>query len=76
MLDQADGQTYFTSGLVISKVAPRAYSDFEGTKSVRLKLDGVNVEWIGKKMLSALSGHAVSTERFKPPTRERAEPLA
>ncbi len=48
LLDHSEGQPYSNSGLVISKVAPGAYSDFEETKSVRLKLDAVNVEWIEK----------------------------
>ena len=47
LLDHSEGQ-YSGSGLVISKVAPGAYSDFEETKSLRLKLDAVNVEWIEK----------------------------
>jgi hypothetical protein len=46
LLDHADGQTY--SGLVISKAKPGKYSDFEGTKSIQTKLDGVYVEWIEK----------------------------
>lgn len=47
LLDQADGE-YSSSGLVISKVPPGKYSDFENTASVRVKLDAVNVEWIEK----------------------------
>jgi hypothetical protein len=47
LLDQADGG-YPSSGMVISKVPPGKYSDFEETASVRLKLDAVNVEWIEK----------------------------
>jgi hypothetical protein len=46
LLDHADGQTY--SGLVISKAEPGKYSDFERTKSIQTKLDGVYVEWIEK----------------------------
>jgi hypothetical protein len=46
LLDHADGQTY--SGLVISKVEPGKYSDFEHTKSIQIKLDGVYVEWMEK----------------------------
>jgi hypothetical protein len=46
LLDHADGETY--SGLVISKAEPGKYSDFERTKSVQTKLDGVYVEWIEK----------------------------
>lgn len=46
LLDYADGETY--SGLVISKAEPGKYSDFEGTKSIQTKLDGVYVEWIEK----------------------------
>jgi hypothetical protein len=50
LLDQADGE-YSSSGLVISKVPPGKYSDFEDTASVRVKLDAVNVEWIEKGAL-------------------------
>ena len=46
LLDHADGETY--SGLVISKAEPGKYSDFERTKSIQTKLDGVYVEWIEK----------------------------
>ncbi len=48
LLDHSAGQPYSSSGLGISKVGPGAYSDFEETKSVELKLDAVNVEWIEK----------------------------
>lgn len=46
LLDRADGQSY--SGLVISKVGPGKYSDFEGTKSIRIRLDAIYLEWIEK----------------------------
>jgi hypothetical protein len=46
LLDHADGQTY--AGLVISKAQPGKYSDWENTKSIRIKFDGVYVEWIEK----------------------------
>lgn len=46
LLDRADGQTY--SGLVISKAAPGKYSEYERTRSIQTKLDGVYVEWIEK----------------------------
>jgi len=46
LLDRADGETY--SGRVISKADLRKYSDFDGTKSIETKLDGVYVEWIEK----------------------------
>ncbi len=46
LLDHAEGQTY--SGLVISKATPGKYSDWENTKSIRLKLDGIQVEWMEK----------------------------
>lgn len=46
LLDHADGQTY--SGLVISKAEPGKYKDWEGTKAVRIKLDGLYVEWMEK----------------------------
>jgi len=46
LLDHADGETF--SGLVISKADPGKYSDFERTKSIQTKLDGVYVEWMEK----------------------------
>ena len=36
------------SGMVISTAPRGSYSDFEGTTSVHLKVDAVNVEWIEK----------------------------
>lgn len=47
LLDQAGGE-YSSSGLVISRVPPGKYSDFEDTASVRAKVDALNVEWIEK----------------------------
>ena len=47
LIDQADGE-YSSSGLVISKVPPGKYSDFEDRASASVKLDAVNVEWIEK----------------------------
>lgn len=46
LLDHADGQTY--SGLVISKTEPGKYNNLESAKSVRIKLDGLYVEWMEK----------------------------
>ncbi len=46
LLDHAEGQTY--SGLVISKAEPGKYSDWENTKSIQIKLDGIYVEWMEK----------------------------
>lgn len=46
LLDHAEGQTY--SGLVISKAAPGKYSDLENNKSIQLKLNGIQVEWMEK----------------------------
>jgi len=46
LLDHAEGQTY--SGLVISKAEPGKYEDWEGKKSIRLKLDALYVEWMEK----------------------------
>jgi hypothetical protein len=45
LLDHAEGQS---DGLVISKAEPGKYSDFERTKTIQTKLDGVYVEWIEK----------------------------
>ena len=45
LLDRADG---IDSGLIISKEPRGTYSEFGGGKSVRLTLDGVNVEWLEK----------------------------
>jgi hypothetical protein len=47
-LDHAEGSTYSDSGLVISKEPHGTYSEFGDTRSVQLKLDGVNVEWLEK----------------------------
>jgi hypothetical protein len=46
VVDHANGQT--CSCLVISKVPPGRYSDFEGTRSVQVKLDSILVEWMEK----------------------------
>lgn len=35
-----------TEGMVISKALPGKYSEFEQTKSIRLRLDSIYVEWI------------------------------
>jgi hypothetical protein len=48
LLDHAEGSTYSDSGLVISREPHGTYSEFGDTKSVRLRLDGVNVEWLEK----------------------------
>jgi len=48
LLDHAEGNTYADSGLVISKQLPGVQSEFDDAKSVRLKLDGLNVEWLEK----------------------------
>ena len=45
LLDQSKGTD---ESLVISKVPPGRYSEFGDEKSVRLRLDGVNVEWLEK----------------------------
>ncbi len=45
-LDHADRASY--SGLVISKVPPGKYSDFDDAGSIRSKLDAISVEWIEK----------------------------
>jgi len=49
LLDHAEGQTY--SGLVISKVGPGKYDDSERTRSAKLNLDGLLVEWMEKGAL-------------------------
>jgi len=46
LLDHADAPA--CSCLVISKANPGKYSGFDDPKSVRLKLDGINVEWLEK----------------------------
>ena len=46
VLDQ--GSATPNSGLVISRMPPGKQSGFDESKSVRLKLDGLNVEWIEK----------------------------
>ena len=46
LIDHAETQA--DPGLVISKAPPGKYSDWDGNKSVRLKLDGIQVEWMEK----------------------------
>jgi hypothetical protein len=46
VLDHREGKDYFAP--VIYKVPPGKYTGFDDSKSVLLKLDGVNVEWIEK----------------------------
>ena len=46
ILDHSESQTY--SGLVISSAPPVKYSDFDGMKSVEVKLNGIYVEWLEK----------------------------
>jgi len=46
LLDHAEAQT--CSCLVISKTEPGKYPDWENKKSVQLKLDGIQVEWLEK----------------------------
>lgn len=43
-----DEQQGASSGLVISKARPGKYTGFDTTQSVRLKLDGIEAEWIEK----------------------------
>jgi len=44
LLDHNDNER--STGMVISKVAPGTYPDFERTESITVKLDSINVEWI------------------------------
>lgn len=46
VLDHANGPT--DSGLVISKQPPGKYSGFDDPKSVNLKLNGLNLQWLEK----------------------------
>lgn len=46
LLDRAKGQAY--SGIVVSTAKPGKYSDFDDTKSVVTKLDGIYLEWMEK----------------------------
>jgi hypothetical protein len=46
LIDHAETQA--DPGLVISKAPSGKYSDWEGNKSVRLKLDGIQLEWMEK----------------------------
>ncbi len=46
LVDHGDAQA--DNGIVISKVAPGKYSDWEDKKSIQLKLDGLLVEWMEK----------------------------
>jgi hypothetical protein len=42
------GPSTHNSGMVISRVPPSKQTGFDETKSVILRLDGVNVEWLEK----------------------------
>ena len=46
ILDHAEGPRSGAPILAISSLRPGIYPDFERTKSVRLTLDSINVEWI------------------------------
>jgi hypothetical protein len=46
ILDHAEGPTSGAANLVISRLRPGTYPNFDGTKSLRLKLDSINVEWL------------------------------
>lgn len=46
ILDRAKGPRSGADNLVISRLRPGTYPGFDGTKSLRLKLDSINVEWI------------------------------
>ena len=46
LLDHAEEGTY--SGLVISKARPGTYKDWEGKKSIQVRIDALYVEWIEK----------------------------
>jgi hypothetical protein len=46
LVDHADAPA--NVGIVISKVPPEKYSDWENNKSIQLKLDGLQVEWMEK----------------------------
>jgi hypothetical protein len=47
LLDHGDGECAYC-GIVISRVLPGKYHDWEGAKSIRIKLDGLLVEWLEK----------------------------
>jgi hypothetical protein len=68
LLDHAEGSTYSDSGLVICGEPHGTHSEFGDTRSVQLKLDGVNVEWL-EKVRSFTIGPTESTRVCKPPTR-------
>lgn len=46
LLDQAAGKPGANASLVISRVPPGTYSDFEGTRSIHLKTDSLQAEWL------------------------------
>lgn len=58
LLDHAEGSGGSDSGLVISKETHGTFSDFGNTKSVRLKLDAVNVAWLEKSSVLYYWSHA------------------
>lgn len=49
VLEHAEGKTHFAP--VISKASPGTYPGFDDTKSVRIKLDGIDVERVEKSAL-------------------------
>lgn len=46
VLDRVEGRPGADSGLVFSKVPPGDYCGFDTTQSAKLKLDGLEAEWI------------------------------
>jgi hypothetical protein len=48
VIDHAEDQPGCASGLVISKMPPGRYPGFDTRQSVRLKLDGLEAEWLEK----------------------------
>ena len=51
LLNHAERQAGSSSGLVISRVPPGKYAGFDETQSARLKLDGIEGEWIEKSSI-------------------------
>jgi hypothetical protein len=59
LLDHSERKSGPDSGLVISREPHGRYSEFGDAKSVRLKLDGVNVEWLEKSSVLYYWSHGM-----------------
>ena len=62
VLDHDAGKPGASASLVISRVPPGTYPDFEGTRSIHLKIDGLQAEWLeAASVLYYWSGYTYQT---------------